>query len=207
MNDPLPIPIEDVVPHVFYQCTSWDSVNRAALVDDSPSLRRELRALTTSVTAPVPLARFRYPAERLPGWLTVDGMRRVFSAAGRGVIEERLLSGDRLSFIAFDVELPDGSIRQLHHARPAGEVEALADGSIVGRLGVARRWALELSKLHSLSFFPVPHMNVVTAVRGSTLTALAELGGAIEALPLPVVRDGRRVDYAEWAEHPEWTTP
>ncbi len=204
MTDPQAIPVSDVVPHILYWALVWDPSDPISAHGDSQGY---LGAAEIAVGAERPNAEFSSTLVELPPWPYFVMVQKLFSSEGRRVIEAHLLPDDRVGFMEFPVTLADGSPEHVHLAVPTERIDVLSPRSQVDSWGIARRWALELSKLRRRSFFGVPEAPGTTVVRGETLLALAELGGEYIVHELRVVDGDRRVDYAEWAEHPEWTTP
>ncbi|MDN4480382.1 hypothetical protein [Demequina muriae] len=148
---------------------------------------------------------FTFDEESLPPWPYFLRVPTAFSRAGRDVIDGHLGPADRIRFFEYTVTLAGGITDEVHVALPAEHIDVLSPWSTVDPNGVARWWALDLSKLRDRAFFPVPEAGRTTVMRGDLVLALHELGWPGYVYELRVMDGKHMVSYDEWAEHPEWT--
>lgn len=196
------VAVADVIPHVFYEAFAYDEHVRGTI---DPGQAREIRR--AGVRKPHHLAGLEIHMsglERQP-WIYTPNALRVFTREAKDVIESHLESADRVRFQDVTAVLADGSRRDAFVALPTEQVDVLSARSEISPHGVAKRWALELSKLRDRTFFAMPHMHSTTAIRGSLVLALHTLGWPGYVAPLVVLDGARVVTLDDWADHPEWT--
>lgn len=196
------VAVADVVPHVFYEAFAYDEVVRGTI---DPAQAREIRRADFGEPHRLADLELHMSGLELQPWLYTPHARRIFAREAKDVIESYLESADRVRFHDVTAVLTDGSRRDAFVALPTEQVDVLSARSEISPHGVAKRWALELSKLRDRTFFAVPHSQRTTAMRGDLILTLHALGWPGYVSPLVVVDGAQVVSLDDWAKHPEWT--
>ncbi|MDN4480384.1 hypothetical protein [Demequina muriae] len=197
--------MSDVVPHLFYRAFSFDTRDSSVEAASGEPARRLVSRARIRHTPPVKHLAFTVDAIEVPPWPYFRDVRGVFSSAARTVLEGFLRAEDAIFFETYPVALA-GCDDVVHVAYSSefvdiawGLTASLSDGKVGKYSGI------DLSKLAGRAFFFYPPGVGDVALRGDVIIALRQLGWPGYAERLPVMSGTRRVPYAEWAEHPEWT--